>query len=401
MVGGRNETAIDTSLITCGEYQLFLDETRLMREAYQPDHWKDTCYISGQADIPVTGVRRSDAQAFCHWLTKRETRGWRYRLPRQGEADLESVKEHLPDGWDKLIGHWEIDKNAFFWILLPERDQTEKDEITGQPSKLLDLDWYRQVIEGNILVPVEIIARVNSMSTNDFSSARDLIHKLARSLDHDLANALAFTSGRTNNPNLVYYLSIANTLARDLVSSFASLITDGNIRTNTLARTYKNAASNIRDLIDNLVRVSVSACNLASDLARGLVTTRDFASSTNNLASASASARDLAHASLIACDLGRLDVPLQSTWMAFAHLFALLSISIARLDQAYEIYAPSTHVRWKRFWRYRYPVPPMSSSDTRISGLTLRCVEQILRRQDGKEHSCEGILLVKEPITAE
>ncbi len=73
------KTDIDLTYISCAEYQLFLDE--LAEEAKtgafpnqqfrQPDHWKEHRFPHGSAKAAIAGLRASDAQAFCDWLTQR------------------------------------------------------------------------------------------------------------------------------------------------------------------------------------------------------------------------------------------------------------------------------------------------------------------------------------------
>jgi hypothetical protein len=404
MVGGRNESAIDTSFITCAEYQLFVDEAHLKEEAYQPDHWINTHFISGQADAPVTGVRQSDAQAFCTWLMELEAGNWHYRLPEQGEVDLETIR--LPEAWDKPIGYWGKENHSFFWIRPQKETQIGKDGISKQSSTFLDFDWHQRLIEGIVSVSSEMVASVNPMSARDLANAHELVHNLARALDHDLANTIALANSRTSNPDFARDLTIANTLARDLAlaSGLASLISES-IHSNMAFHTFASTISNVGILANNLVHVCVSARDLASDLAKSLSNTRNLSGSSDNLvyhlAHVSASAKDLARASLIACDLSRLDVPLQENWLAFARLFALLSISTTRLDQfwSYETHSISTRAWWKRLLLSRYPILSRASDDAQISALILDCVEQLLRRRNREEHSCEGILLVKERVS--
>ena len=77
---------IDESLITCAEYQLFLDEMRALGHYHQPDHWQTHRFSSGQARQPILGVRLLDAQAFCTWLTEHEKGQWNFRLPTPEEV---------------------------------------------------------------------------------------------------------------------------------------------------------------------------------------------------------------------------------------------------------------------------------------------------------------------------
>ncbi|MFE4106623.1 NACHT domain-containing protein [Almyronema epifaneia] len=64
-------TEIDTRLLTCAEYQLFIDEMKLVGEDRQPPHWPSDRFQPGEANQPIWGVRDSDAAEFCEWLTQR------------------------------------------------------------------------------------------------------------------------------------------------------------------------------------------------------------------------------------------------------------------------------------------------------------------------------------------
>src|SRR5688500_16804826 len=97
-------TYIDDTLVTCAEYQLFIDEMREQRKYYQPDHWTTYQFPKGQAREPILGVRYSDAEAFCEWLTNRENGEWKYRLPSQQEA-----KDYLLTTFIQVpLGYWII-----------------------------------------------------------------------------------------------------------------------------------------------------------------------------------------------------------------------------------------------------------------------------------------------------
>lgn len=85
-----DQRAIDVNYLTCAEYQLFIDEMHVLGNHYQPDHWTDFNFHSGEASEPVIGVRSEDAEAFCEWLTNRSNRygenAVTYRLPLLQEA---------------------------------------------------------------------------------------------------------------------------------------------------------------------------------------------------------------------------------------------------------------------------------------------------------------------------
>jgi len=109
-------TYIDDTLVTCAEYQLFVDEMREQGKYFQPDHWVSYQFPDGWAREPVFGVRHSDVQAFCKWLSGRENEGWIYRLSTVVEA-----KKHLLNGISTKphFGYWTISReelSPFVWV---------------------------------------------------------------------------------------------------------------------------------------------------------------------------------------------------------------------------------------------------------------------------------------------
>ena len=94
---------IDMSYITCAEYQLFIDEKLKADEHRQPDHWKSYRFPPGDAQKPITGVRSSDAEEFCEWLTQQQSAPiFKYRLPTVAEVEEHPVTE-------KQLGCWCFD----------------------------------------------------------------------------------------------------------------------------------------------------------------------------------------------------------------------------------------------------------------------------------------------------
>ncbi|VAW33515.1 hypothetical protein MNBD_CHLOROFLEXI01-973, partial [hydrothermal vent metagenome] len=104
-------TYTDNSLVTQAEYQLFLNEIRSKGEYRQPDHWSDLQFESGNGQEPITGVRPSDAQAFCNWLTKRETGSWQYRLPTAKEQTRPPLNRPSNEN-NSVAGHWFLNGNT-------------------------------------------------------------------------------------------------------------------------------------------------------------------------------------------------------------------------------------------------------------------------------------------------
>lgn len=100
-------TYIDDSLVTCAEYQLFIDEMREQGKYHQPDHWTSYQFPKGQAKNPVLGVRLSDAFAFSEWLTSKHGNDWLFRIPSKPEFERNLSGLEL-----KGIGYW-IREGAF------------------------------------------------------------------------------------------------------------------------------------------------------------------------------------------------------------------------------------------------------------------------------------------------
>ena len=107
MVHLQKEIYFDTSLITCAEYQLFLDERMAHGTSYQPDHWKTSTFPSRTGSTPVLGVRWADAHAFCGWLTDRDSTGqWRYRMPTDTEVQHIENDEETRMKLAAETGYW-------------------------------------------------------------------------------------------------------------------------------------------------------------------------------------------------------------------------------------------------------------------------------------------------------
>jgi len=134
-----DNTYIDDTLVTCAEYQLFIDEMREQGKYYQPDHWTSYQFPSGKGREAILGVRHSDAVIFCAWLTDREASEWKYRLPFEFEAkkfDVEHRVRHSPIGYwimaaENLDLFFTRDRvKVFFWL--------DRVDIGG--NSILDLD---------------------------------------------------------------------------------------------------------------------------------------------------------------------------------------------------------------------------------------------------------------------
>jgi len=112
----NENTYIDDTLVTCADYQPFIDEMREQGKYYQPDHWTSYQFPEEQAHAPILGIRPSDAAAFCEWLTGREHGKWHYRLPTSDEAERYPVSSFAQSG----LGYWitgsDEEEFGFAWI---------------------------------------------------------------------------------------------------------------------------------------------------------------------------------------------------------------------------------------------------------------------------------------------
>jgi hypothetical protein len=91
---------IDSSLVTKGEYQLFIDDCREKGASCAPDHWHTPNFQLGEGLQPVVGVRPDDAQAFCRWVESSHTELWMFRLPGEGEIEIPGHWVQSQSGFD-------------------------------------------------------------------------------------------------------------------------------------------------------------------------------------------------------------------------------------------------------------------------------------------------------------
>ena len=162
---------IDMSYITCAEYQLFIDEKLKADEHRQPDHWTSYRFPHGDAKKSITGVRASDAEEFCKWLTQQQSVPiFKYRLPTLAEVQEYPVTE-------KQVGYWCFDgeQRIIAGIVGIETGQKQ----TWQQNLAEVLDLYR-VLYG-------VLYRVFDRDLN-----HDHYRDLYRDLDHDLQGCFLY-----------------------------------------------------------------------------------------------------------------------------------------------------------------------------------------------------------------
>ena len=179
---------IDTSYITCAEYQLFIDQKRVSGENVQPDHWTTEHFLPGTAKTPIAGVRADDAEAFCQWLTQQQfTPGFQYRLPTSVEVQEHPILE-------KQVGCW-----------CKDRERRVVVDIESEQWQI----WQKKLVELLARDPARDLAR---NFARDFARdrARDLV------LDRDLALARDLALDRDLARSITLDLNLARDLARDI-----------------------------------------------------------------------------------------------------------------------------------------------------------------------------------------
>ncbi|GHO98536.1 hypothetical protein KSF_085840 [Reticulibacter mediterranei] len=104
---------MDNSLISCAEYQLFIDAQKIQGTSFQPDHWTIDHFLQGDGKKPILGVRPTDALAFCEWLTKRTLDGRTYRLPTIKENDKININNGY---WIKGNDSFLLSENSYHML---------------------------------------------------------------------------------------------------------------------------------------------------------------------------------------------------------------------------------------------------------------------------------------------
>lgn len=210
---------IDTSYITCAEYQLFIDEKLKVGEYCQPPHWKTNRFAPGDVNKPITGVKASDAEAFCKWLTQRyPVPGFQYRLPTLTEAHEYPAKE-------KQIGCWCND--------------VEKKEITKIEVEIAQKQQWQDNLCDSLY--------------NDIDRAYDSVSKLVRNHDKALGKALNIVNNSVHEGKLFFNHLLTGNFAYDFVDDLNFAINRTDQLDRASYRASKLAGNRSRDLVNALL----------------------------------------------------------------------------------------------------------------------------------------------------
>lgn len=206
---------LSDSLVSNAEYQLFLDHQRSGGVYRQPDHWLSMRFPAGQGRQPVTGVRPSDALAFCEWLTEREGGYWRYRLPL---AEVSAERTSLSP-----LNYWVVTNDGQV-DLAYRLDSNRQDEDSStrilsvltralQPDR--DLSFTREILQvlgQKVALARKLgLARVfdlkcafdfSRVPAADQTTARNLVLVRALSLGYERSQDLAASFDRNSTRDL-------------------------------------------------------------------------------------------------------------------------------------------------------------------------------------------------------
>ena len=234
------DTYVDDTLITCAEYQVFIDEMRVQGKYHQPDHWTEYHFPRGQARKPILGVRPSDAVAFCEWLTRRQMEVWRFRIPIMVEAQEHPVLTAYPSP----LGYWTMDKNApvhFAWICAVPTNPRAFDRNRSHTLNLA-IDSYRARERGYGSLDKDVF----DININHAISL-GLVRDLDRALDRALERAIDFD--RALSRPLVFVEPLVS--EHDLANAFDRAINQTLNRTpdRPLDRAFDHALDRALDLV--------------------------------------------------------------------------------------------------------------------------------------------------------
>jgi energy-coupling factor transporter ATP-binding protein EcfA2 len=200
-----DEVYVDTSLVTCTEYQLFLDNQLVQDYTYQPLHWQSNTFSPGESREPILGIQPRDAFTFCSWLSEPDAGAWHYRLPTKEESEqiraLTSKSGKLKAG----IGYWfgNYGHEEFAWT---SGSAPESNGLTRMIQSMLDDDLkqadtfnrirsnsQKQTIDQALELEQELdhmhVLAFNLQWAHDLHHARELnfdqLYELSRIIAHD------------------------------------------------------------------------------------------------------------------------------------------------------------------------------------------------------------------------
>ncbi len=251
-------TYIDDTLVTCAEYQLFIDEMREQGKYYQPDHWLEMQFPHGQANTPLLGMRFSDAIAFCQWLSARNTGEWQFRLPTLVEA--RSYPLYVDN--NRNVGYWVVatpEQSKFFVLASHNKSTLQTREVFNDLRENHAVD-FDSMFDRARSINSDAVMSIDPYNETDIVKARALYRGLDRDI-RDLSRVRSNSQARDFSSELA--LAYARTLYRGLNSdnNRANELSQENIRLRARQRTREI------DISDSFVRILDRASFRIAELA--------------------------------------------------------------------------------------------------------------------------------------
>lgn len=218
-----DNTYIDTTLITCAEYQLFIDEMSAQGRYYQPDHWISNQFPAGQANMPILGVRFSDALDFCKWLTQRTNTVWSYRIPTQNEA----VGFTIPSSKNSHFGYW----------------------IQPSPTSPVTI-WFSGETRQELTFTLDIERDQSIVTTLAFDSGKDLVSALDFSGDQSRIYAFVRMLALTREGDSYLTKAIEQMFVRDLSQDHKPTV--------DFDRALRGALNRVRNRVGDIARSNMN-----------------------------------------------------------------------------------------------------------------------------------------------
>ena len=260
MIPRTDEIAVDTSLITCAEYQAFLDDQRARGKHLQPDHWRTYHFPRGQGNAPVLGVRPSDVAAFCAWLTEHEPGPWLYRPPEVGELEKEG-DSGLPGTLPAGTGYWLKDGKGFAWareaLILPVHVLQEI--VRDVYIHALDLECDLERARPFALERARALDLARPLNLeDDLECVRDLKHVRHLDLKRHLERALERHLERARALDLARKRARTNTLASAIIlTNYQETFSSRRRLGQRLGRARKREEHEVQRLIESLLNVYI------------------------------------------------------------------------------------------------------------------------------------------------
>ena len=129
LVALEDDRYVDSTQLSCAEYQLFIDERSKLGDFRQPDHWKSYQFAPKTGRFPIEGIRVNDQGEFCAWLTARSASEWHY-IPAE-RRDVSSLEVD----WKK----WE---NIDFFRTEKSAPSVSGRTIIDQLKDEIDSPWW-------------------------------------------------------------------------------------------------------------------------------------------------------------------------------------------------------------------------------------------------------------------